>query len=82
MLSSHLSNSLADQPLKPNYTTSSTLDAGTQLMTVDSGMPVNDASGQVTERSLATLKRDLVLELQTKHNILEGNDFFSKSSAD
>lgn len=51
-------------------------------MTVDSGMPVNDASGQVTERSLATLKRDLVLELQTKHNILEGNDFFSKSSAD
>ena len=65
MLSSHLSDSLGDQPLKPSYATSSTpsMDAGTQLMTVDSGMPVNNASRQVMEWSLVTLKRDLALEL-------------------
>ena len=48
-------------------------------------MLANDVNEQVTERSLATLKRDLALELQPKylrHNIWEGNDFFSKSSAD
>ena len=86
MLSSHLSDSLGDQPLKPSYATSSTpsMDAGTQLMTVDLGIPVNNASRQVMEWSLVTLKRDLALELQPKylqHNIWEGNNFLSKLSA-
>ena len=87
MLGSHLSDSLGDPMRKLSYATGLILstDAGTQPTTVDSDMLANDASKQVTERSLAKLKRDLALELQPKylrHNIWEGDDYFSKSSAD
>ena len=86
-LGSRLSDSRADQSPKLNCATDliQSTDAGTQLMTVDSSMPVKDASEQVTGKNLAILKKDLALDLQPKylrHNIWDGHDYFSKSSAD
>ena len=48
-------------------------------------MHANAASERLTEKSLATLRRDLARELHPKylrHNVWDGNDHFSKSSAD
>jgi hypothetical protein len=78
---------LANQAQKLNSATDSTLrtDARTQLTAVGSDTHANDASGQVTDKTLATLRRDLTRELQPKylrHNIWDGDDYFSKSSAD
>ena len=86
-LSSHLSNSQADQSPKLNCATDlvQSTDAETQLMTVNSSMPAKSASKQVTGKNLAMLKKDLALDLQPKylhHNIWDGDDYFSKSSAD
>lgn len=60
------------------------MGAGTQWMTAVSSMLAKDAIEWLMGRSHVTLRKELVLELQPKylwHNIWEGNDFFSKSSA-
>ena len=82
-----LSNSQAGQTPKPSYATDliQSMGAGTQPMTVDSGMPARDANEQTMGRKLAIIKRDLALELQPKylwHNVWDGNDYFSRLSTD
>ena len=86
-LSLRLSDSLAGQSRKPSYATDliRSTDVGTQPMIVGSNMPAKDASERVTGKKLVMLKKDLASDLQPKylrHNIWDGNDFFSKSSAD
>lgn len=85
--SSHLSDSPENQVWKLSSATNSTLqtDAETQLMIVGSDMHANAVSKWLMEKSLATLRRDLARELHPKylwHNVWDGNDHFSKSSAD
>ena len=86
-LRSHLSVLPGNQAAKLNSATDLTPQtaAGTQLKTVDSGMLARNANERCMERSPVTLRKDLLLEFQPKylrHNIWEGDDFFSKSSAD